>query len=139
MQVCASYLPIRINRNHWLACAILNEPKRIVLCDPQGEKERNRVILDNLLTLVGDEFKRQSDCNDEEVSQFLKQWILVDVSKCYPRQTNGYDCGVFTFLFMALHSQGVPMNFSQEDIYQCCGGQGVRGRLVHIMRKLNGH
>ena len=90
-----------------------------MLYDPQGEKERNRVILDNLLTLVGDEFKRQSDCNDEEVSQFLKQWIVVDVSKSYPRQTNGYDCGVFTFLFMAIHSQGVPMSFSQVDIYQC--------------------
>ena len=69
------------------------------------------MILDNLLTRIGDKFKRQSDRNDEEVFQFLKQWIVVDVSNNYPLQTNGYDCGVFTFLFMALHSQGVPNEF----------------------------
>ena len=44
---------------------------------------------------------------------------------------------IFTLLFMALHSQGIPMLFCQEDVYQCCGGHGVRGRLAHMMTKLN--
>ena len=48
-----------------------------------------------------------------------------------------FDCGIFTFLFMALHSQGLPMNFCQNDIYNCCGGRGVRGRLAYLMWKVN--
>ena len=50
---------------------------------------------------------------------------------------SGYDCGVFTFLFMTLHSQGVPMRFCQNHLYQCCDGYGVRGKLLHMLWKMN--
>ncbi len=36
---------------------------------------------------------------------------------------------------MALHSQGIPMNFIQKDVYECYGGLGVRGRLVYLLWK----
>ena len=49
----------------------------------------------------------------------------------------GYDCGVFTFLFMALHSQDVPMTFTQDDIYTCWGGRGMRMRLAYLLWKNN--
>ena len=47
----------------------------------------------------------------------------------------GYDCGIFTFLFMALHSQGVPLKFNQDDIYNCWGGKGMRLKLAYMLWK----
>ena len=50
-----------------------------------------------------------------------------------------YDCRIFTFLFMALHSQGVSMYFCQNDVhvYKCCEGHGVWGKLAHVLWKIN--
>ena len=56
---------------------------------------------------------------------------------CASISISDYDCGIFTFLFMALHSQGVTMSFCQNDVYECCGGHGVRGKLAHMLWKLN--
>ncbi|KAL7531433.1 LOW QUALITY PROTEIN: hypothetical protein ACHAXR_004040 [Thalassiosira sp. AJA248-18] len=146
LKVRASYLPVLLNENHWVGCAIVNETKEILVYNPSGRGGDNKVILNNLLRLLGDEYKRLDNGDDSEVDKCLMKWNLIDVSKHednddtsggYPCQENDYECGVFTFLFMALHSQGVPMNFCQNDVYNCCGGQGVRGRLAYLMWKAN--
>ena len=47
----------------------------------------------------------------------------------------GYDCGIFTLIFMALHSQGVPLKFDQDDIYNCWGRKGMRLKLAYMLWK----
>ena len=59
---------------------------------------------------------------------------MLPIGRPFPLE---YDCGIFTLLFMAFHSQGVSMNFNQDKVYGYCGGHGVRGRLAHMMWKAN--
>ena len=48
-----------------------------------------------------------------------------------------HDCGIFTMLLIAFHSQGVSRDFSQDRVYKCCGGYEVCGRIAHMMWKAN--
>ena len=142
------------------------EEKKIVFYDPNGEGLHGKGIMLNLRRLVVDKFKRGGNSSQEAIDKFGKSWILADVSKNCPKQENGesvrhicvfgcapapltspltnkldcctaYDCGIFTFLLMALHSQGIEMDFGQERVYRCWGGRGVRGQIVHLMTMLN--
>ena len=90
MNVRASYLPILLNENHWVGSTILNETKEILVYNPSGADEDNKLILNNLLRLVGDEFKRQGNVGDNEVLSFQEKWSLFDVSK--HGSANGYPC-----------------------------------------------
>ena len=93
LNVHAAYLPILVNENHWLAGAILNESKEIILYNPSGKCAENQPILDNLLQLMQDEFKRLGGNTEDGVGGDLIEWSLVDVSGDdsggYPRQENG--------------------------------------------------
>jgi hypothetical protein len=88
LDVHASYFPILLNENHWVGSAILKESKEILLFDPRGKKERNTIVLNNLLRLVCDEFRRTQDSNESAIGAFKKKWTLVDVSRDPPCQDN---------------------------------------------------
>jgi len=92
LKVGASYLPVLLNDNHWVGGAILTGRKEIVLYNPSGHDTRNSYVLNNLLQLVRDEFKRMGDYIDEEVNTYLGKWTLIDVAvaqtTAFPRQEN---------------------------------------------------
>ena len=89
----ANYLPILVGESHWIAIAILNESREILLYDARGRTSFNRYkhdsIMDNIKQLLIDEFKRtEIDIwTDDEVDNFAAQWSLKDVSK--DQQKNG--------------------------------------------------
>ena len=59
-------------------------------------------------------------------------WTTSDRSGSTPRQTNGYDCGVFTLVNMSLLAQGTNLNlssYSQLTIYQ----RNTRSRIAHVI------
>jgi hypothetical protein len=89
LDVHACYFPILVNENHWVGSAILNESKEILLYDPRGKKDSNAIILNNLLRLVCDEFRRTQDSNESAIGALKKKWTLVDVSSDPPCQDNG--------------------------------------------------
>ena len=87
--------------------------------------------------LVKEEYKRQGDRSRVEIDEWMGEWELIDISPDEMfQQKNRYDCGIFTFLFMAFHSQDLPLTFTQDDVYRCCDGRGVRSRLAHMLWKL---
>jgi Ulp1 family protease len=45
----------------------------------------------------------------------LDEWTDYSLDSC-PRQENFSDCGVFALQFMAHLSQGLPFQFSQQDM-----------------------
>ena len=70
LNVGASYLSILLNENHWIGCTISNECSEILLQDQCGKDVKNRVVLNNLLWLVGGEFGRLNDCSKNKVDEF---------------------------------------------------------------------
>jgi len=80
LNVRASYLPVLVNDNHWVGSTILNEAKEILVYNPSGREVDNDVILNNLLKLVGDEYKRLNG-SGSDVNNYLNKWSLIDVSK----------------------------------------------------------
>jgi Ulp1 family protease len=129
----ACYFPILLNENHWINATIINGDKKIDVFNPSGKKKENKAVLDNLFKLVQAEYDRLDDksCID------MDGWSLTDISPDEDfQQGNCYDCGVFTILFMYFHSQDLPISFTQDDVYSCCNGRGVRTRLAHLLWKM---
>ena len=58
----------------------------------------------------------------------LRNWVLLTcrnpTSDVTPRQTNGYDCGVFVLMFAEYEARNAKFNFTQQDMKAC------RARLV---------
>ena len=89
----AAYLPILLGENHWIGGVILPAKKDVLLYNPSGVDNRNSVVLQNLLRLIGDEYKRMHNSSDEAVEAYLGQWSLIDAAtdngSAFPLQDNG--------------------------------------------------
>jgi len=132
----AVYIPIHLDEQHWICAVILNKTNELIIYNDFGIKESHRKIMNNLLDLVVEEFRRINHKHSQsELNTFRNKWSKQDMSAELPQQTNGYDCGVFTFLFMAFHSHGFPITFTQNDIYNYCNGKGVRFNLAYMLWK----
>ena len=68
-----AYLPILVNKNYLLGCAIINGSKKILLYNPLEKKSEKVVILINMLLLVCDKFRRSGNYSDTEVGEFQKE------------------------------------------------------------------
>mmetsp|Transcript_23082 Transcript_23082/g.63998 ORF Transcript_23082/g.63998 Transcript_23082/m.63998 type:complete len:588 (+) Transcript_23082:59-1822(+) len=105
--------PINMGNMHWICAAIFMNKKRIEVFDSMGAGG-NR-YLDALFNYIQDEHldKKKSSLPDKE------KWELVPTQRNTPRQTNGYDCGVFTCMFADFLSKDTALVFSQQHINQC--------------------
>ena len=134
------FFPINQGNMHWLcACAFIQE-KRIEVYDSMGSTGRKylKAIFQYL----------QDDYNDKKGSPMpdVDDWELVETRDDTPQQRNGmfredkkgaffslsfscfficyvstagYDCGVFTCMFIDFLSKDCPLVFSQDHINQC--------------------
>ena len=62
----------------WGGGAILTGRKEIVLLNPSEYDTRNPYVLNNLIWLVRDKFKRKSDYIEEEAKAYPGKWTLID-------------------------------------------------------------
>eukprot|EP00536_Pseudo-nitzschia_multiseries_P008221 jgi/Psemu1/257011/estExt_Genewise1Plus.C_2060009 len=105
--------PINMDNMHWICAAIFMEGKKIEVFDSMGSSG-NR-YLHALFRYVQDEHldKKKSPLPDAD------EWELIPTQGSTPRQTNAYDCGVFTCMFADFLSKDTALVFSQQHINQC--------------------
>lgn len=107
----------------------------IAVFNSYGVERYNGEVLKNMLELVKAEYERLG--LEDNSKMILEDWSLEDISPTdkHYQQQNGFDCGIFTLLFMTLHSQDLPYDFTQDYIYESCRGKGARGKLAHLLWK----
>eukprot|EP00951_Prasinocladus_malaysianus_P035629 scaffold368576_cov45-Prasinocladus_malaysianus.AAC.1 len=71
---------------------------------------RNPAVLEHIARYLADEArsKKQMDLDTSD----WPRWFPKDI----PRQTNGYDCGVFAIKFADFASRDCDFSFSQKDM-----------------------
>ena len=106
--------PVNEGNVHWVSAVIFMEEKKLQWFDSMGGTDMYR--LNGLLRYLKDEWnakkKGQGEFNEDE-------WELVRCTADTPRQSNGYDCGVFTCMICDFISKDQPLLFNQSHIHQC--------------------
>jgi hypothetical protein len=87
-----------------------------------GQGKTNQIYLSTAEKYVKDVKKvLPKDNNHINIQKMWEgKWTSYDESISSPRQTNGYDCGLFIILSMAIMIQGghlTASSYSQQDLY----------------------
>lgn len=100
-------------QTHWTCVVIFMQEKRIQFYDSMRGDGYH--YSDGLLQYLKDEWaaKKGGELPDAD------KWTVVGAETGVPRQTNGYDCGVFTCMFADFLSIDRPLSFNQGHIDQC--------------------
>jgi sentrin-specific protease 1 len=93
------YCPVNISRRHWILLVLNMQAKEIMVYDPQGNE------------------------HPDTVGKYI-QWLGASAwSAVYPkhkrripRQSNGYDCGVFVCMYASYLMQKHDFDFNQHDM-----------------------
>ena len=84
------YIPIHLDEQHWICAVIMNKTNELIIYNDFGIKEPHREIMNNLLDLVVEKFKRINHKHGQsELNTFRNKWSKQDVSAELPQQTNG--------------------------------------------------
>ena len=103
------FIPINVNRSHWILAVIFFEEKRIQIYDSMngsGYRYLN-MLFDYLKCEFRDKKKSKGSWND---------WKLIPCGRNTPQQENGFDCGVFVCMYIHYIADNRELNFTQEDI-----------------------
>ena len=106
--------PINQGGMHWVCAVMFVQDQRICFYDSLGSPGHD--YLEALFRYVQDEHqdKKGAPLPDADA------WELVPCNPATtPRQLNGYDCGVFTCMFVDFVAKNCPLTFGQEHITQC--------------------
>ncbi len=134
------FVPVNINNAHWTLIVVYPRLKEIRFYDSfltSGTK-----YLDAMMKYIIDE------SIDKNIGIIYKsQWKLISPyngnnsnnnnnsnNLIIPRQTNGYDCGVFVCAFVDLLSSKLPLLFDQtylKDFRKAVYGRIIRGRIYY--------
>ncbi|XP_043276025.1 sentrin-specific protease 1-like [Venturia canescens] len=102
-------VPINLG-NHWCLAVINFLKKTIVYYDSFGRD--NPKYLATLREYLVEEAKNKGEGLIKE-----DEWILA-TKKDIPRQSNGYDCGVFVCMYAKYEISNKKMDFSQQEMPQ---------------------
>ena len=98
-------LPCNSGGRHWVLCAILSKEKSIIVLDSlpgETEKPSTQDILSKVITVL----RLTNSTTDFQ----QEDWSLyVNMCNEIPQQQNGYDCGIFTYLYARCLATGYPM------------------------------
>ena len=97
-----------------------------------GRQSVNMSYLTHALQYLYDELSTSSSRTLSNFQTWRQSWTLEDRSDDSPRQGNGYDCGVFTLVSIALLAQGVKLNkesYNQSIIY----GLATRRQIAYLI------
>jgi sentrin-specific protease 1 len=121
-------LPVNIGNYHWALLVVRMAAKTVSYYD-SGGGDGSRYF-PSIIEYLGNESKGYPDLGKEPWAFKAADWKFVNAKT--PRQTNGYDCGVFVIQIADLVSLDIPLLFGQRDI------DVVRRRLlVAIFERLN--
>jgi hypothetical protein len=79
---------------------------RLVLWDSQGVKQSNQIYVDMMVKYLGDKY---NELTGHPAEACTRPWRKIDDSGNSPRQSNGYDCGIFTLTSISLLAQQTPL------------------------------
>ena len=79
---------------------------RLVLWDSQGVKQSNQIYVDMIVKYLGDKY---NELTGHPAEACTRPWRKIDDSGNSPRQSNGYDCGIFTLTSISLLAQQTPL------------------------------
>ena len=98
-----------------------------------GRKQYHQEYLDFTLRYLGDVYEEQ-DNREELVETWKSRWTLEDLSNSSPRQTNDYDCGLFTLTGITLLSQRIPISPESysERVFSL---RNTRQRIAYLLWK----
>lgn len=102
-------IPVNQSNVHWVVAVINLQKKRFEYFDSLNGEDS--VCLNHLSQYLVDEFRNK---RNEDRPDILK-WPKV-YPKDIPKQSNGFDCGVFLVLFADYLSKSAKLDFSQEDV-----------------------
>ena len=94
------YCPVNINNRHWILLILRRLTSKIEVYDPQGN-EHPDVIRKNKIFL-GPAWQ----VSYPELVRFQR----------FPRQSNGFDCGVFVCLYASYLMSNKTFDFTQSDL-----------------------
>ena len=106
--------PINQGGVHWVCAVAYMQDRRIQFYDSLGSAGMDYVEF--IFQYLQDEHldKKKSPLPN------LEDWKLVPCQvESTPRQLNGYDCGVFTCMFLDFCSTNNPLLFDQSHVTQC--------------------
>ena len=132
-------VPVNEGNSHWLLVHVDVESRLICLYDSGGSQTSAKNTNSRYLRVM----KRYlQDAEAEVVSGRTEQtsqsgpWTIQNRSGTTPKQTNGYDCGVFTLVNMSLIARGIRLDqgsYSQETIYR----RQTRQHIAHIILSIS--
>ena len=130
--------PVNEGNSHWLLVLVDVESRLICLYDSGGSQTSAKNTNSRYLRVM----KRYlQDAEAEVVSRRTEQttqsgpWTIQNRSGTTPKQTNGYDCGVFTLVNMSLIARGIRLDqgsYSQETIYRRQTRQHIAPTILSI-------
>ena len=104
------YFPINVSNSHWTLAVVYMQTRRIQYCDS----------LLNTTTIYLTALKRwiQDEHADKKGIPLLNnyEWVVVPCSsETTPKQTNGYDCGVFTIMSADLIARNLDIMLLSQN------------------------
>jgi hypothetical protein len=103
-------IPVNLNNAHWVVAVVNNGKKRIEIFDSLGGG--NMSLKKNLLQWLQEEHMTRRG------STLPSEWTVWSppADSSFPRQRNGYDCGVFTCMYAWASMIDSEIDFSQADM-----------------------
>jgi len=111
------YIPTHVGENHWIVLRANFTESTIEVFDSLGSASpRHRRYMEGLRRyLFEDLHKDVPESQRPQYYEWSRSWALRNRSGHCPRQTNSYDCGVFTMTTIYLSSRGVAISRDTYD------------------------
>lgn len=112
-------IPINRGNDHWLLLHIQPNEKTIHLYDSLGSNPLNDTYIPTMLRYLHEVALTLGDTS-ASLDEWQSDWHTEDRSAQSPRQTNGYDCGIFTLTsaaFLANKGHLSPATYTQQHVY----------------------
>jgi len=104
--------PMNIGETHWALGAIDFRERGFRYFDSMFSRPHSNFV-PFLRKYLSDEHKAKKG---GKALEGIDGWELIKPENPLPKQRNGYDCGVFTCSFAEWFSQGLALDFSQDDM-----------------------
>ena len=118
------FFPVNLGNYHWALAVVYMKEKCITYYDSLGYDGTK--YMDGLMKWIVDEAKKRRVEIEED------KWSANRVDP--PKQTNGYDCGVFLIMYADFLSDDLRITFEQKhmDLFRLkIASAIVHGELIH--------
>jgi hypothetical protein len=118
---------VNVGNRHWIAVVVDIKNKELIAYDSMGKEGKGkdayrRDILKNFGRWLDEEAKMLTGLN---YSIYEAQNTFTYRSENRPAQTNNYDCGPYTLMYIKSRASNTKMTYTAQDM------QGVRHRLAY--------